>query len=319
MIACRLLAIQFATALEKETLDHSPIRICVEPFVYTLSGFCGLTLPHLLFATGLGMTQSEYVFHRAEDQKELERLRMIEREFDPVSRRRLSATGLKVGWSCLEVGAGAGSILNWMSGVVSPTGRVVAVDLSTKFLTALQPKHVEVQQGDVRSAPFPASSFDLVHTRYVLIHLPDYEAALSRMLACLKPGGWLVLEEPDFSASRAVSGDAAQLEAMNRVNQAIKVMYDKLGMDYALGLKLPALLQRRGVNGLIVDNDAPLSAGGSGMATIMKMSAMQLREKYLATSIVTEQDLDQYCGFADDPKAWAIYYATVAVSGRKSE
>lgn len=51
------------------------------------------------------------------------------------------------------------------------------------------------------------------------------------------------------------------------------------------------------------------------MATIMKMSAVQLREKYLATGRVTAQDLDQYCRFADDSKAWAIYYATVAVSG----
>ena len=73
---------------------------------------------------------------------------------------------------------------------------------------------------------------------------------------------------------------------MNRVNQAIKVMYDKLSMDYALGLTLPAQLQRQGVNGLIVENDAPLSAGGSGMATIMKMSAVQLREKYLASSSI---------------------------------
>lgn len=215
--------------------------------------------------------------------------------------------------------AGAGSILNWMSSVMGRTGRVVAVDLSTKFLTVPQPQHVEVLQGDVRSAPLPASSFDLTHARYVLIHLPDYEAAWSRMFACLKSGGWFVLEEPDFSASRGITGDAVQLGAVSRADQAIKVMYDKLGMDYALGLKLPTLLQRRGVNGLIVENDAPLSADGSGMATIMKMSAVQLREKYLATGLVTEQSLDQYCRFADDPKAWAIYYATVAVSDHKSE
>lgn len=99
-----------------------------------------------------------------------------------------------------------------------------------------QPKHVEVLEGDVRSAPLPASSFDLVHARYVLIHLPDYEAVLSRILAYLKPGGWLVLEEPDFSASRGITGDAGQMEAVINVNQAIKTMYDTLGMDYALEL-----------------------------------------------------------------------------------
>jgi hypothetical protein len=92
-----------------------------------------------------------------------------------------------------------------------------------------------------------------------------------------------------------------------------------LNMDYALGLKLPALIQRRGFQQLTVENDAPLCAGGSGMATVMKLSAKQLWEKYLATAVVGPSDLERYCRFADDPNTWAIYYATVAVSGRKAE
>lgn len=56
---------------------------------------------------------------------------------------------------------------------------------------------------------------------------------------------------------------------------------------------------------------------GQSGATVMKMSAEQLREKYLATGVVGQSDLDRYCRFADDPNSWAIYYATIAVSGRK--
>lgn len=54
------------------------------------------------------------------------------------------------------------------------------------------------------------------------------------------------------------------------------------------------------------------------MPAIMRMSAVQLREQYLTTGVVTEQDLDEYCRFADDPRTWAVYYATVAVSSRES-
>lgn len=57
-----------------------------------------------------------YVFHRAEDQKEPERLRLIECTCDPAS-QRLRATGLRPGWRCLEVGLGAGSILDWVNEV----------------------------------------------------------------------------------------------------------------------------------------------------------------------------------------------------------
>lgn len=264
------------------------------------------------------MAQSEYVFQRVEDQRELERLRMIEQVLDPASRRRLLGTGLQAGWRCLEVGPGAGSIMTWMGEVVGTMGQVVAVDLDLKFLGESRQSKVEIVRADIRAAQFPEQSFDLVHARYVLIHLPDYEVALTKMLDSLKPGGWLVLEEPDFSASRGITGDEQELESLCKINQAIEQMYTTRGMDYVLGLKLPALMQRRGLEHLTVENDAPLCAGGSGIATVMKLSTEQLREKYLATGVVGQSDLERYCRFADDPNSWAVYYATIAVSGRKA-
>jgi SAM-dependent methyltransferase len=200
---------------------------------------------------------------------------------------------------------------------VGSSGHVVALDLSTKFLPARRPDHIEIQQGDIRTASLPQGSFDLVHARYVLIHLPDYEIALSRMLAALKPGGWIVLEEPDFSASRGIVGTAAQLAAMQHINLAIHRMYESRGMDSALGLKLLPFLQMRGLCDLSMESDAPVSAGGSGLAKIMAMSAEQLRDKYLATGIVSEADLQGYCQCAEDSESRAVYYATVAAAGRK--
>jgi ubiquinone/menaquinone biosynthesis C-methylase UbiE len=264
------------------------------------------------------VAESGYVFQRVDDQRELERLRVIEQVFDPASRKRLLDSGLQSGWHSLEVGPGAGSIMNWMGEVVGSTGRVVAVDLDPKFLREVDRPNVSIVRADIRTAQLSQQSFDVVHARYVLIHLADYEVALTTMLDCLKPGGWLVLEEPDFSASRGIVGDEEDLASVHKVNQAIAKMYATLMMDYALGLKLPALLQRRGLQDLVVENDAPLCAGRSGMARVMKMSAEQLREKYLATGVVEQSDLERYCRFADDPSTWAIYYATIAVSGRKA-
>lgn len=263
------------------------------------------------------MSQSDYVFTSAEDQLEFRRLQAIEREFDQTSRRRLYATGLTAGWRCLEVGPGAGSLMGWMGERVGPSGHVVALDLSTRFLPPHTPAHVEIQQGDIRTASLPQGSFDLVHARYVLIHLPDYEIALSRTLDALKPGGWIVLEEPDFSASRGIVGTAAQLAAVQHIGRAIQRMYESRGMDHALGLKLLPLLQVRGFGNLSMENDAPVSAGDSGLAKMMAMSAQQLREKYLATGVVSEADLKHYGECAEDPQSRTVYYATVAVTGQK--
>ena len=159
--------------------------------------------------------------------------------------------------------------MTWMGEVVGPTGQVVAVDLDPKFLSEAERSNVRIMRADIRTAQLPQQSFDLVHARYVLIHLSDYETVLTTMLDSLKPGGWLVLEEPDFSASRGITGGEQELASLRKVNQAIEQMYATLRMDYALGLKSPVLMQRRELQYLTVENDAPLCAGGFGMATVM--------------------------------------------------
>jgi len=263
------------------------------------------------------MSTSQYVFTDSQRSREFERLQAIEQVFDPASQKRIQRTGITENWRCLEVGAGAGSITHWLATVVGENGKVLAVDLDTRFVAHMNQPNIEVLEADVRHLPLKNDSFDLIHARYVLIHIADFRVALTKMLDLLKPGGWIVLEEPDFSAARAIVGEAAACQSINRVNQAILKMFENRGMDYALGVKLPAILQEFGLQQLFVENDASLANGGSGVATVMKISTLQLAEKYIATGIVTQEDIEKYCRFADNRNAWAIYYTTVGVVAQK--
>ena len=85
-----------------------------------------------------------------------------------------------------------------------------------------------------------------------------------------------------------------------------------------MSISLPAILQELGLQQLSVENDTPLSNGSSGVATVMKMSTLQLAEKYIATGRTTQEDIEKYCLFAEDQNAWAIYYATVGVIAQKT-
>ena len=264
---------------------------------------------------GREMLKTDYVFHAAEEPRELERLQMLERIFDPGTQRRMLATGLTTGWHCLEVGAGAGSIVRWLEQRVGPSGKVVALDHNPRFLRNSSSSTIEILQGDICDLDLPPATFDLVHARYVMIHIADYRRAFERMLRCVKPGGWVVIEEPDFEGARAVTGPDEERAAFGRVTDAIDRMFTSIGMDYALGAKLPALFQQHDLSQLTVEHEGHLSAGGELIPQLMKLSAEQLRVKYVATGMVADADIDLYCSLADDPEAWAIYYATVAVSG----
>ncbi len=264
---------------------------------------------------GHDMLKTDYVFQATEEARELQRLQMLERIFDAGTQRRMLATGLTTGWHCLEIGAGAGSIVRWLEQRVGPSGKVVALDTNPRFLRGSSTSTIDILQGDICDTDLPLAMFDLVHARYVMIHIADYQKAFERMLRCVKPGGWVVIEEPDFEAARAVTAADDARASFARVSAAIERMFTSLGMDHALGAKLPAIFQRQDLSHLRVEHEGHLSPGGGAIAQLMKLSAEQLREKYVATGLVTEADIEQYCRLADDPDSWAIYYATVAVTG----
>jgi SAM-dependent methyltransferase len=84
-----------------------------------------------------------------------------------------------------------------MAEQVGPTGRVVSIDVDTRF----QPRGagaIDVRTLDVTTEPIGCDEFDVVHARGVLQHLVQREAVLDKMIAAAKPGGWIVVGDVDW-------------------------------------------------------------------------------------------------------------------------
>ncbi len=128
----------------------------------------------------------------------------MEGAFDPCSQRSILAIGPRRDWRCLDVGGGGGSMAEWLCRVVAPDRVVVATDLETGFLEVIDAPNLEVRQHNIISDPLEEGAFGLVHSRAVLDHLPERDAVLGRLLAALRPGGWLTLDAADFSSVHAV-------------------------------------------------------------------------------------------------------------------
>src|SRR4051812_22995785 len=125
---------------------------------------------------------------------ERKRIAGMEALWDPGSQALLDELGIRRGWECLEVGAGGGSLVEWMA---AQGASVLAVDIDTRFVEPLASESIEVRRLDIREAELPQSEFDLVHSRLVLEHLADRKQILERLVATLRPGGWIVIEDYD--------------------------------------------------------------------------------------------------------------------------
>lgn len=129
---------------------------------------------------------------------ERQRLAHLAAQYDTGSVRLVERLGIAPGWRCLEVGAGHGGLARWLADVVGESGEVLATDVDIRFLTDL-PDHVTVRRHDIALDPLPGDHFDLVHARAVLQHVPAREHALRRMIDATRPGGWVVIEDIDWS------------------------------------------------------------------------------------------------------------------------
>jgi hypothetical protein len=113
---------------------------------------------------------AQYQFGR-EWQHERDRLASLEQFEDPGTIRYLQKIGIGRRWRCLEVGAGGGSIAAWLREQVGTTRHVLATELETKFVAALDYPNLEVLRHDIASDELPREAFDLIHERAVLLHL----------------------------------------------------------------------------------------------------------------------------------------------------
>ena len=263
------------------------------------------------------MKQETYIFDRAQHVREKCRLIALEAVHDRATRKRLRATGIGVGWHCLEVGPGTGSIMRWLAKRVGVKGQVMALDVNPRFVSQTRLPQIIVQQGDICRGRLPRQAYDLIHCRHVLIHTASPKKALKNMIGSLKSGGWIILEEPDFSSSRALAGSAGGCQAVVRVNAAIHEMFHKLGRDPGFGSRLPALVQPYGLTQLAVEHEVPISPGRSPIATLMNLSAQQLQKQYLETGKASLNDIRSYRRFTRHANSWAVYYGTVALFGKK--
>ncbi|SFY45049.1 methyltransferase domain-containing protein [Streptomyces atratus] len=117
----------------------------------------------------------------------------------------LHALDARPGQTVLDLGCGPGTDLNTLAKAVSPSGRVIGIDSSQKMVEQAQRRTeglsaVEVQLGDIHTLPLEDGGIDRARTERVLQHAADPARVLAEARRVLRPGGRLVMGEPDWDS-----------------------------------------------------------------------------------------------------------------------
>lgn len=266
---------------------------------------------------------SEYVFGKASD-RERERLNAVESVHDPATIRHLEGLGVGAGWRCLEVGGGGGSVARWLCGKVGTTGSVVATDLDTRFLDAIGEPNLEVRRHDIGSDELEEDSFDLVHARLVLEHLPTRDEVLKRLLFSLKPGGRLLVEDYDWGPLLSsppavfVHPPTAARRSVRVWRAAIRFM-ESVGYDPAFGRRLPGELLNHGLADIGAEGRMILIRGGTPAALMPQGTLARFRDVLVGAGVLTEKQIDAEIERFDDPERAGMVYLMVAAWGSRPE
>jgi len=157
---------------------------------------------------------------------------------------------------------------------------ILGTDINPRFLTEMQLPNVEVRRHDIRTDPLEAGRYDLAHCRAVLSHLPDPHRALRRMVAAVRSGGWVVIEDGEFSSLRAVEATHPLAESHNRhLRELLDRMTQAKLSDPYLGGRVRGLLEDAGLTEIDNEGVSRIARGGETEARMICMTLQALVER----------------------------------------
>jgi SAM-dependent methyltransferase len=177
---------------------------------------------------------------------------------DDVYRRPLATAlerlGVGPGWRCVDVGAGGGDVSVALAEIVGREGRVYAVDSDPRArdeaaaaAAAFSQVVVITQAAEELLLP---EAVDLAFCRFLLLHVVDPAAVVARMAGAVRPGGYLVAQEPITTAGR-IDGHALSMPGARHPD---------------VGAVLPSLVRDAGVEIVDAWAEAPAGAGPGPVA-----------------------------------------------------
>ncbi|WP_078901254.1 class I SAM-dependent methyltransferase [Actinacidiphila yeochonensis] len=232
--------------------------------------------------------------------------------YDDVTMAHLRALGAGPGWRCLDVGAGTGTVSRRLLAEAGVTS-VLAVDRDVRFLRREPVPGLDVLQADITAPGAVTGRFQLVHARFVLMHLPDRQRLVAALADLVAPGGVLVLGDAvDLTSDRAPA---------TPYSTAMLAMWDGLratiGTDVSWVPSYPQLLRGAGLEAVGAGIHVPPLRPGTPISRFWADTWERGRAAMVATGLVDDAALDQALRYLDSDGCAALSAGLLTAWGRK--
>ncbi len=196
------------------------------------------------------MTEAERSYFLGTHDEELERLGLQHEVWRPTVLDCWRRAGIGPGSKVLDIGAGPGFAAADLAGIVGPSGLVVALDRSARFVEAARAMlavrgHANVQyhELDLMTDPLPAGGMDAAWCRWIACFVSSPALLVDKIAATLRTGGVAIFHEYiQYDSLRITTAGPRMREFVREVEQG----WREAGGEPNIAPAIVRLLQERG-------------------------------------------------------------------------
>lgn len=247
------------------------------------------------------------------DERNLDRQRLLAAVLNPLTEPFLTPDLFPPNAQCLDIGCGLGETTRLIAACLPSGGQCVGIERDPALVAAAHgDPAIVIGEGDATDLPFPDDSFDFVFARYLMMHLPDPLVAIREMVRVARPGGAIMLFEPDFYMQRCypASWGYAQLPSY----------LEKLLPDPFIGLRLTNLLRDAGADDVVIRPAPAIEQGDNSIRRVWRMTIESMGPGFLAKGILSQAELDsliqEFVRVENDPNTSCFFFANLCAWGR---
>jgi ubiquinone/menaquinone biosynthesis C-methylase UbiE len=254
--------------------------------------------------------ESDYVLGTHDE--EVARLGLQHRVWRPAVTECWQRVGITHGWRVIDVGAGPGYATADLAEIVGPTGAVLAIERSARFLEAARErcrqrglKNVEFREGDLMELSLGNPGFDASWCRWVASFVSSPKKLIDNIAGALRPRGLAIFHEySDYETFRFMP----LRPALDKFAEEVMASWRASGGEPDVARALPGLLRDAAMRVLEirprVRTVSPREYAWQWVASFIEINVLRLQE---LGRLTTEQSADVLREFREadaDPESW---------------